>query len=42
MYTEFDIFQEALPNLLEFLGLDFSGAKQTNFLGGFWYIEHIE
>ena len=32
MYIEFDIFQEALPNLLEFLGLNFSGAKnkQTN------------
>lgn len=28
MYIEFDIFQKALPNLLEFLGLKFSGTKK--------------
>lgn len=30
MYIEFGILREALPNLLEFLGLNFSGAKKKN------------
>lgn len=49
MYIEFDIFQKTLPNLLEFLGLNFSGTKKTttttttNLRGGFFGVwEHIE
>lgn len=44
MYMKCSLFQEALLNLLELQGLDFSIAKQTqtDFLGDFLYIEVIK
>lgn len=47
MCMKFSIFQEALPNLLELLSLDFPGArnktkKPQNFFGDFLYIKLIE